>query len=124
MTQEEFTFSEAKPKKRRTKAKKLTVMEGFTLFHAKNPHVYTLLLEMAVKASRNGERQTSIAMLFEVLRWRTNVETDRIDEFKISNSLRAPYARFIMAQNPNLQDVFNLKTSEADEYFHEDANSL
>jgi len=125
MMQEEFTFTpDTKPKRARGRAKKLTVMESFSLFHAKNPHVYTLLLEMAVKASKNGQRQTSIAMLFEVLRWRTNVETDRIDEFKISNSLRAPYARFIMSQNPNLKDVFNLKTSEADEWFEDNENGL
>lgn len=126
MTQEEFTFNPQiiEPAEFRSRPKKLSIAEHFQLFHEKNPHVYPLLLEMAVKASKNGARQTSIAMLFEVLRWRTNVETERVDEFKISNSLRAPYARFIMAQNPELDGIFNLKTSQTDEYFHEDANNL
>jgi hypothetical protein len=110
MTQEEFTFE--------SRNKKIDIMEMFRLFHNKNPHVYTTLLEMARKASKNGSKQCSIKMLFEVLRWRTNIETDRIDEFKISNSLTAPYARHIMAENPELVGIFNLKTSVTDDHFY------
>jgi hypothetical protein len=110
MTQVEFAFDARK---------KMTIMERFSMFHEKNPHVYTTLVEMARKASKNGTKQCSIAMLFEVLRWRTNIETERIDEFKISNCLRAPYARHIMYQNPDLKDIFNLKTSETDEHFED-----
>lgn len=99
------------------KSVKLTIAEHFQLFHAANPHIYTLLLDMARKASKNGTKKCSIKMLFEVLRWRANVETERVDEFKISNSLTAPYARFIMSQNPELSGIFNLKTSQTDEYF-------
>jgi hypothetical protein len=108
MTQREFTFESRK---------KMTIMEHFNLFHEKNPHVYVVLTEMARKASKNGTKQCSIKMLFEVLRWRTNVETERIDEFKISNSLTAPYARFIMFENPELNGIFNLKSSETDGNF-------
>lgn len=109
MTQEEFTFNSRK--------KKMTIIEHFQLFHEKNPHVYEALLDMARKASKHGTKQCSIKMLFEVLRWRTNVETNRVDEFKISNSLTAPYARHIMAENPELAGIFNLKTSETDDHF-------
>jgi hypothetical protein len=108
MTQEEFSFDTNK---------KMTIIEKFVLFHEKNPHVYTTLVEMAHKASKGGTKQCSIKMLFEVLRWRTNVETDRIDEFKISNDLTAPYARQIMGQNPKLAGIFNLKTSKTDSHF-------
>jgi len=119
MTQEEFQFTPRiiEPVEFNQRQKRLSIAEAFQLFHEKNPHVYELLLEMAIKASKNGARQTSIAMLFEVLRWRTNVETERVDEFKISNNLRAPYARLIMAENPRLNGIFNVKTSETDGCF-------
>lgn len=114
MTQDEFDFSERpeEPEKR-----KKTIMERFQEFHEANPHVYPIFIEMAQKASRNGTRKCSIAMLFEVLRWRTNVEIERTDEFKISNCLRAPYARFIMQNNPELEGIFDIKISEVDEHF-------
>lgn len=126
MTQNEFTFETQALDflEFADRPKKLSITEHFQLFHEKNPHVYTLLLDMARKASKNGAKQCSIKMLFEVLRWRTNVETERVDEFKISNSLTAPYARFIMLKNPELAGIFNLKTSQTDEYFDEDADNL
>jgi hypothetical protein len=112
--QNEFDFSEPDDV---PSSKKKTIMERFQEFHGVNPHVYPIFVEMAQKASRNGTRKCSIAMLFEVLRWRTNVEIERTDEFKISNCLRAPYARFIMLNNPELEGIFDIKLSEVDEHF-------
>jgi len=55
-----------------------------------------------------------IGMLYEVLRWNyyTTVETN--EEYKLSNDFRAPYARLIMDQEPDLQDAFNLRCSVVD----------
>ena len=53
-------------------------------------------------------------MLYEVLRWNyyMNVETE--EEYKLPNEYRAPYARLIMDQEPDLQDAFNLRCSVVD----------
>jgi hypothetical protein len=109
MTQTEFNFA--------AQAKHQTLMQQFETFHKANPHVYDSLVSMAYTATGRGMRQCSIAMLFEVLRWQINVETNRTSEFKISNSLRAPYARKIMADHPRLAGVFNLKKSVVDPTF-------
>jgi hypothetical protein len=38
--------------------------------------------------------------------------------FKIADPLAAPYARYIMQENPELRGVFKLKKSEVDPYFN------
>ena len=37
-------------------------------------------------------------------------------EYKINNNFTAFYARLIMAQEPDLAGIFDLRTSEADEW--------
>jgi len=115
--QPEFNFDKPEPEE----DKRLTLMEKFTRYHEANPHVAVKLTEMAFTASRAGARNISIAMLFEVLRWRTNIETVRTESaFKISDPLAAPYARFIMRENPALAGIFKLKKSEVDKHFNTD----
>jgi hypothetical protein len=109
MTQHEFDFS-GKPKKK-------TLWERWTIYHEANPHVLTTLTEMAFKSSRAGQRNIGIAMLIEVLRWKTNVETVQTDGFKIADPLAAVYARVIMQNNPELRGIFKLKQSEVDPHF-------
>lgn len=113
MTQIEIEFDT-----HRNQKQKPSLMERFLAYHKANPHVAVKLTEMAYTASKAGARNIGIAMLFEVLRWKTNIETIRTDgEFKISDPLAAPYARYIMQQNPLLRGVFKLKRSEVDAHF-------
>lgn len=113
MTQIEIQFDTNK-----LKIQKRSLINRFLVYHNANPHVAEKLTEMAYTASKAGARNIGIAMLFEVLRWKTNIETIRTDgDFKISDSLAAPYARYIMKHNPQLQGVFKLKRSEVDSYF-------
>jgi len=98
-------------------SRKKSLWERWNIFHKANPHILTTLTEMAYKASRAGQRNIGIAMLIEVLRWKTNVETVQTDGFKIADPLAAVYARVIMRDNPDLQGIFKLKQSEVDSYF-------
>lgn len=115
MTQDEFDFQPpGKPKKR-----KKSLWERYNIYHEANPHILPKLTEMAYKASRAGQKNIGVAMLFEVLRWKTNVETVQTDGFKIADPLAAVYARVIMRDNIDLRGIFRLKKSEVDPYFPE-----
>ena len=53
-------------------------------------------------------------MLYEVLRWEYYLNTTSDDEYKLSNSYRAFYARLIMQNEHDLEGIFNTKQSIAD----------
>ena len=72
---------------------------------------------MAYEVSRSGQRNIGINMLFEVLRWKINIETVKTEGFKISDPLAAVYVRFILRNHPDLRGVFVLKKSQVDSYF-------
>lgn len=59
-------------------------------------------------------RRLSINLLFERLRWYTEIETQG-DPFKVNNTFRAWYARLLMRQEPALAGVFETRRSDADE---------
>lgn len=89
---------------------------AFRAFHEANPHVYRALVELARTAKAQGAAEIGIGMLWEVLRWRLFFETtDR--NFKLNNNHRSRYARLIMAQEPDLAGIFEVRelTSEKGE---------
>lgn len=88
----------------------------FEQFHQDNPHVYDVLVSLARTWKRRTGRSTmAIASLFEVARWEVSMSTNSPD-YKISNDHKPFYARLIMLQEPDLQDAFVIKESEADEW--------
>jgi hypothetical protein len=94
------------------------IYKRFDKFHSNNPEVYNNLVRLAREFRRKGSnhnRKMGIGMLYEVLRWNyyMNVEAGE-EEYKLSNDFRAPYARLIMDQEPDLQDAFNLRCSVVD----------
>ena len=98
--------------------KEVGIYARFLKFHAANPEVYNNLVRLAREFRRkahNHNRKMGIACLYEVLRWNYYMSVDMGEEdFKLSNDFRAPYARLIMQQEPDLQDAFNTKTSIVD----------
>lgn len=94
---------------------------NFERFHANNPHVYDALVRLARQwISRFGQKRLGIARLYEAARWEIAFTTDD-PEFKINNDHRAFYARLIMANEPDLQGLFNTRRSAADSYMSEAA---
>ncbi len=83
---------------------------AFATFHAENPHVYDELVAMARRARAAGHKVIGIGMLWEVLRWNHLFQTVKDAEgFKLNNDLRSRYAREILAREPDLDGIFNLR---------------
>lgn len=92
-------------------ARGATLAEQFAAFHGANPHVYGALRRLALGMVRRGRRRIAIKMLIEVLRWQHDMTTaDAFSEFKINNSYAPFYARLLMDTEPELVDVFELRT--------------
>lgn len=87
-----------------------TLEERFLAFHRANPWVMRRLVEMSRTLVGRGRRRIGIGMLFEVLRWDYYRHTDDpTSEFKLNNNHRAYYARAIMADHPDLKDLFETR---------------
>lgn len=86
---------------------------AFEAYHDANPHVYAALLRFALEARDAGRHRLSINMLFERVRWFTDVE-GRGDSFKLNNNWRAYYARLLMAHVPALEGFFETRAAKAD----------
>ncbi len=89
-----------------------TIDSRFEAFHARHPEVYDELVDLAYQARRvAGRRRIGIGMLFEVLRWEWTLAglPDDAEEFKLNNNYRSRYARLIMANNPDLDGLFELR---------------
>ena len=92
------------------------VARRFEEFHAANPDVYRLLVRLASQwVSQTGQRKLGMKALFERARWEIALSTNDPD-FKLNNTYTAYYARLIMAQEPHLANLFDLRASEADDW--------
>ena len=85
----------------------------FAAFHACNPHVYDELVRLARRLRVRGIDRYGIAGLFEVLRYDHTIRTGTAD-WKLNNNYRAFYARMIMANHPELANLFEVRRSAAD----------
>jgi hypothetical protein len=94
----------------------LTLTDRFERFHARNPRVYQTLVRLAREwVARFGGHKLGIANLYERARWEIALATSDPD-YKLNNSYTPYYARLIMLQEPDLDGLFNLRESEADEW--------
>jgi hypothetical protein len=93
-----------------------SISERFENFHRDNPHVYRTLVRLAREwVNSTGARKLGIKSLYEVARWRLAIETSD-PEYRLNNSFTAYYARLLMAENRDLDGLFDLRTSAADEW--------
>jgi hypothetical protein len=92
-------------------------LDRFTEFHRANPHVYRVLVDLARDwVTRTGRHNVGIKSLYEVARWQIAMQTSDAD-FKLNNDYTAYYARLIMLQEHDLQGLFALRKSAADELY-------
>jgi len=89
--------------------------ESFEAFHSENPHVYDALVALALDMRRRGMKRVSVDFVYQVARWEVIKSTGDI-EYKLNDHHRAFYARLIMVNEPELVDIFELRSSEADEW--------
>ena len=89
---------------------------AFDRFHSDNPRVYQVLVRLAREwVNRFGSHKLGVATLYETARWEISIATKDAD-FKLNNNFRAYYARLLMAQEPDLAGLFDLRASKADEW--------
>jgi hypothetical protein len=92
-----------------------TRAERFERFHQDNPHVYDLMVRLARDwKRRTGRNRLGVAALWERMRWELAVRTT--DEAPaLNNDHKAFYARLIMRQEPDLEGLFEVRRSVADD---------
>ena len=86
-----------------------TIEERFEVFHQDNPHIYEELLFMALRLKHRGRKRYGIATLFEVLRYKKDIESTTCSGFKLNNDFRALYARRLMNNEPELRGFFEIR---------------
>ena len=88
----------------------MTWQERFEAFHSKNPHVYTILVDLAREAKRRGHARMGLELLYCIARWERRFETtDASSSFKINDAYASRYARLIMEQEPDLVEFFPIR---------------
>ncbi len=89
-----------------------TINARFAEFHKKNPHVYRILVRLALDDAASGGRR-GIAALFEDLR-DSEIPTDHGQEvFKLNNSYASRYVRLMMKNEPRLVGHFETRELKA-----------
>lgn len=93
-----------------------TTAKRFEQFHQDNPLVYLTLCRLARAWVRStGRRKLGINSLVERVRWEIAINTNDPD-FKINNNYAPYYARLIMTAESDLDGLFELRSSAADEW--------
>jgi hypothetical protein len=102
-------FEQWEPKPRgRTRADQIEAR--WLEFHVDNPIVWKLVVHFAFKAINTGKfKNYGIGAIFELIRWHINVETNSVEEFKLSNDFRAYYARLFTAAYPQYAGFLRLR---------------
>jgi len=83
----------------------------FRDFHEANPGVYTELVHLARQLQSRGYTRIGIELIWSAFRWNRMMRTTA-DEygFKLNDHFRSRYARLIMANEPDLRDIFQTRT--------------
>lgn len=87
--------------------------EKWRAFHARNPQVYELLRAKALYAVRRGHKRLGLRTIWEALRWDLTVQVDSADDFKLNDHYTPFYARELMAREPELAGVFEVRGDAA-----------
>jgi hypothetical protein len=91
-----------------------SIQERFEQFHEDNPQVYVELCRLARLVKARGHERIAIDYLFGYIRWQMLMRTtDRSSLFKLNDHYRSRYARLIMAQEPDLDGLFELRKLRA-----------
>lgn len=93
-----------------------TTAQRFEQFHRQNPIVYRTLVRVAREwVNQHGQRKLGIRMLWEVARWEL-IKATRNADYKLNDHYTSYYARLIQRLEPDLDGIFELRTSPADQW--------
>ena len=79
-------------------------------FDRLNPRVYAELRRLSFVLVNRGHKHFGVKMIFEQMRWQWYERTADVSGFKLNNNYTAYFARKLMAEEPSLRGVFNLRT--------------
>jgi len=91
--------------------RKPSIHERFIAFHAANPHVCRLLIQLAREMHARRKR-VGIKACWERLRWEYALRTEG-DDRKLNNNYTSRYARLIAGACPDLADAFETRKLRA-----------
>ena len=80
-------------------------------FHRANPSVWDALIAVCLRMRQAGMRRWSINAAFEVVRYDYTLRT-RGEPWKLNNTHRAYYARWLMREVPALAGLFETRTRD------------
>lgn len=93
-----------------------TTAARFEEFHRHNPIVYTTLCRLAREwVNANGRTKVGIRMLWEVARWEL-IKATRNSDYKLNDHYTSYYVRLMMRRERDLNGLFELRQSPADEW--------
>lgn len=90
-----------------------TIQDRFEAFHAANPRVYEILRDLAFEARKSGLKKVGVKMLWEVIRWKVRLETRDEGSFKLNNNFPSRYARMLVEQHPEFEEMFERRELRA-----------
>lgn len=99
-----------------------THQRRFHEFDRRNPDVFEEMLRLASNYRADGREISSIDVVVNDIRFE-GPNTNRTDQFKISNTHRAFYARKLQMVDPSLCGLFAMRESIADELVLDDGRS-
>jgi hypothetical protein len=84
----------------------------FLEFHQANPAIYEMIVRFCRDVRKyNAKRRTSIDLIWGRLRWELSIEVNPmgLEDYKLNNDFRSRYARLVMAQEPDLDGIFEVR---------------
>jgi hypothetical protein len=92
----------------------MKIRSRFEEFHAKNPSIYAMLRELALKLTEAGYRRWSLRMLWGTLRYQLAIRAnDPESDWGLNDHYTPHYARLLMQDEPALKDFFETRTLRA-----------
>ncbi len=71
------------------------------------PDIYSLFVELSLKARRSGREHWGAAQVLGIVRWDFEVEGDK--EFKVPQQVAAFFARRVMREYPELDGFYRIR---------------
>lgn len=85
--------------------------QRFEAFHKQNPHVYDIIVQIALDLRGRGFQRGGIRMIYERIRWLYAIQTQG-DAYKLNDHYHSYYARLVMATVPELDGFFETRTRQ------------
>lgn len=89
-----------------------TLERKFLEFHISHPQVYAGLVELTREMKSKGHSKFGLRMLWEVLRWKTLMDSNGEPILKLNDRFISLYARLIMNAEADLQGMFEVRDSK------------